>query len=222
MKLLKLSFLILKKDLKSEIRDRYALNSLLMFVLVIILIIKFSFGNENISSEILSGIFWIAIYFTAASGLSRVFIKEEERETSIALKVTVNHTEIFIGKLLFNFSLTLFLNTIILFLFLLIIEFKIKTLPGFLFIFTLGNLGLIISSTIIAAIISKANVKGALYPALSFPVLLPILISVINGTNLTLNTNNFEELLPDIQILISYCIVVLTISLMVFKFIWED
>lgn len=222
MKLLKLSFVILKKDLKSEIRNRYAINSLLMFVVVIITIIKFSIGREIVSPEILSGLFWIAIYFTSTSGLARTFIKEEERETSIALKLTSEPTEIFIGKLLFNLILTISLNIIILILFLLITELEIKFILGFLLVFLLGNLGLAISSTIIAAIISKANIKGALYPVLSFPILLPLLLSVINSTKLSVSGVFPVEIMSDIQILISYCVVIITLSLMVFKFIWED
>lgn len=222
MKLFRLSFIILKKDLKSEIRSRYAINSLLMFVIVIIAIIKFSIGREVISSEVLSGLFWVAVYFTSISGLSRTFIKEEERETSAALKVSTNYTEIYIGKLLFNLCLTLPLNIFIFILFSTITDFVIKNSLGFLIIFLLGNLGIVISSTIIAAIISKANVKGALYPVLSFPVLLPLFLSVINATKLTVNGSTLQELLPDLQILLSYCIVILTLSLMVFKYVWED
>lgn len=222
MKLFRLSFVILKKDLKSEIRSRYAINSLLMFVVVIIAIIKFSIGKEAIASEVLSGLFWIAIYFTSATGLSRTFIKEEERETSAALKVSANHTKIYIGKLLFNLCLTLPLNIFIFILFSTITEFVIKNSLGFLIVFLLGNLGIVISSTIIAAIISKANVKGALYPVLSFPVLLPLFLSGINATKLTVNGFAFQELLPDLKILLSYCIVLLTLSLMVFKYVWED
>ncbi|MCX7834049.1 MAG: heme exporter protein CcmB [Ignavibacteria bacterium] len=222
MKLLRSSLTILKKDLKSEIRNRYAVNSLLMFVIVIITIIKFSLGKEIITPEILCGLLWIAIYFTSSSALARVFIKEEEKETSTALKVSTNHTQIFIGKLLFNFSLTFSLNIVILILFSIITEFTIKNPIGFLLIFFLGNSGMVISSTIIAAIISKANVKGTLYPVLSFPVLLPLLISVISATKLSVNGSVIQDFLPDIQIMFSYCIVILTLSLMVFKYIWED
>ncbi len=222
MRVIKASLIILKKDLKSEIRNRYAINSLLMFVIVTLTIIKFSVGKEILTSEILSGLFWIAIYFTVTSGLGRTFIKEEERETSTALKLSAVHTEIFIGKLLFNLCLTLLINIVVLLLFSLITEFEISFIYGFLLVFLLGNLGMVISSTIIAAIISKANIKGTLYPVLSFPVLLPLLISVINATKLSVNGSTIEDLLPDLQILFSYCVVILTLSLLVFKYIWED
>lgn len=213
---------ILKKDLLSEIRNRYVINSLLMFVIVVISILRFSIGDEKISAELLSGLLWIAIFFSASSGLSRVFIKEEERETSFSLKLCANSTDVFLGKLFFNFLLVTTLNIFILTLFVFITGFEIKHLFGFSLVLFLGNLGLVISSTIIAAIIAKANAKGTLYPVLSFPVLLPLLISVISGTKLSAQGAEFSDLLPDIQILFSYTVVVFVVSLLLFKHIWED
>ena len=50
---LKASISIFKKDLKSELRTRYVINSLLMFVLVTISIIRFALGDEKTENEIL-------------------------------------------------------------------------------------------------------------------------------------------------------------------------
>jgi len=115
--LLKNSFLVFKKDLSSELRTRYVINSLLMFVLVTISIIKFALGDEKVDNEILTGLLWIAIFFTSVSGLSRTFVKEEEKETSTALKLSTGTDSVIIGKLFFNLILTFALNLLILILF---------------------------------------------------------------------------------------------------------
>ncbi|HQY52751.1 MAG TPA: heme exporter protein CcmB [Ignavibacteria bacterium] len=219
---MKNSFLVFKKDLSSELRTRYVINSLLMFVLVTISIIKFALGDEKVDNEILTGLLWIAIFFTSVSGLSRTFVKEEEKETSTALKLSTGTDSVIIGKLFFNLILTFALNLLILILFILITEYQIKNLSGFLVVIVLGNLGLVSASTIIAAIISKANSKGTLYPVLSFPILLPLLITVINATKLASLGVETDKLFGEIQILVSYFVVVTVTSLMLFKFIWED
>ena len=130
------TFEILKKDMLSEMRSRYVINSLLMFVIVVISVLKFSIGDEKVSVEILSGLLWIAIFFSASSGLARVFIKEEEKETSFALKLSSEPTQIFIGKLLFNLFLVFTLNIFIFLLFVAITGFEIKNLEGFFLILT--------------------------------------------------------------------------------------
>ncbi len=220
--LLKLTYSIFKKDIRSEIRNRYVINSLLMFVVITISIIKFSIGDDKVDDSILSGMFWIVIFFSAISGLARVFIKEEETGTSMALKLAAGPTEIFLGKLLFNFVLTFSLNIVIFFLFYLITGIKINNFGAFFLSVILGNFGIVAASTIIAAIIAKANSKGTLYPVLAFPVLLPLLLTLIDSTKLASEGAPLTELIGDFQILISYSVVITVISIFLFKFVWED
>ena len=220
--LLGTSILVFKKDFKSELRTRYVINALVMFVLVSISIIRFSLGDEKIDNEILTGLLWVVIFFTSASGLSRTFVKEEEKETSSALKLSMNYHGVFIGKAVFNFMLSFSLNILILILFVAVTDYRILNIGGFLLIMVLGNFGLVGASTVIAAIISKANSKATLYPVLSFPVLIPLLISVINASKLASLGVEVQHFGDDIIILLSYSVVVITASLMLFKFIWED
>jgi heme exporter protein B len=193
-----------------------------MFVLVTISIIKFSIGDEKVESDILSGLLWIVIFFAAISGLARVFIKEEEKETTFALKLSVDPISIFIGKLFFNLALTFFINIFIFILFILITNFEIKNFSAFVLIVLLGNIGMVSASTIIAAIISKANTKGTLYPVLAFPVMLPLLITVISATKLASSGADTYTMMSEYQILFSYAVVITTVSLLLFKFVWED
>lgn len=216
------SLLIFKKDLKSELRTRYVINSLLMFVLVTISVIRFALGDEKTENELLTGLLWISIFFSTSNGLSRTFVKEEERETSIALKLSSDSTAVLTGKILFNLVLSFALNILILILFILITDYSVKNVTGFLITVIIGNFGLVAASTIIAAIISKANSKGTLYPVLSFPVLLPLLITVINATKLASLGVGTEKLYGEITILVSYTIVITAVSYMLFRFVWED
>jgi len=193
-----------------------------MFVIITIAIIRFSIGDEKVEDSVLSGLFWIVIFFSAISGLARVFIKEEETGTSLALKLSSNPSGIFIGKLLFNFILTFSLNLVIFFLFVLITGIRILNFPAFFLTVILGNFGIVSASTIIAAIIAKANSKGTLYPVLAFPVLLPLLLTLISATKLASEGADTMELMSDYQILISYTVVITTVSLLLFKHIWED
>jgi heme exporter protein B len=193
-----------------------------MFVIITIAIIRFSIGDEKVEDSVLSGLFWIVIFFSAISGLARVFIKEEETGTSLALKLSADPSGVFLGKLLFNFILTFSLNLVIFFLFVLITDIRILNFPAFFLTVILGNFGIVSASTIIAAIIAKANSKGTLYPVLAFPVLLPLLLTLISSTKLASEGADTMALMSDYQILISYTVVITTVSLLLFKHIWED
>jgi heme exporter protein B len=83
----------------------------------------------------------------------------------------------------------------------------------------LGTAGLAGAATIIAAIIAKASAKGELFAVLAFPILLPLLITAIGGTRVALDGGGGSG---EIQFLLSYLVVMVTVSLMLFDFVWND
>ncbi|MBE0551573.1 MAG: heme exporter protein CcmB [Ignavibacterium sp.] len=217
------SYSLFLKDFKSELRTRYAINALAMFIIVAISVILFSVGNEKISPSLTGGLFWVVIFFTAMSGLSRAFVSEEERGTSLTLQLIAAPSTVFLGKLLFNIILVFAMNTIIAVLYSAIFEaFVIQNFLLFLASFVLGNIGLAVSSTIIAAIIAKAGAKGTLYPVLSFPILLPLILTSVQLTLFSLDGISFERAKFELAIVVSYDIIMLTASFMLFDFIWKE
>jgi heme exporter protein B len=217
------AFAIFLKDFRSELRTRYAVNSLAMFIIVAISVILFSIGQERIPQNLTGGLFWVVIFFSAMSGLSRAFVSEEERGTTLTLQLVASPTTVFTGKLLFNLILVFIMNIIIALLYsALFEEFVILNFSLFLMTFVLANFGLAVSSTIIAAIISKAGSKGTLYPVLSFPILLPLILTSVQLTSACMVGTTFDESSINLAVLVCYDVIMLTASYMLFDFIWKD
>jgi heme exporter protein B len=166
---------------------------------------------------------WVAVFFAAMSGLSRTFVAEEERGTSMTLQLVASPTAVLVGKLLFNLVLVVSLNAFVVLLYsAFIAEFVIRTYSIFIVTVMLGSVGFAAAATIIAAIIARANTKGTLYPVLAFPILLPLLLTVINGTRLATEGAFFEEALGEFNILVSYIVAVVAVSYILFDYIWKD
>jgi heme exporter protein B len=211
------------KDWHSELRTRYAISALLMFVVTTIAIIMFSLGSEDAPPEVLSGMLWVVVFFGAMSGLARTFVMEEERGTSMTLQLLTGASAVYFGKLLFNLVLVVGLNAVTVVLYLLLINgFVVKTVSIFLVTLILGSIGFAAAATIIAAIIARASTKGTLYPVLSFPILLPLLLTVINATRMAGEGAAFSEAYGEFQLLISYILVVIAASTVVFDYVWKD
>jgi heme exporter protein B len=141
----------------------------------------------------------------------------------MTLQLLAPGSAVFFGKLLFNLVLSVALNAVTVVLYAAFVNgFVIKTLSIFLVAVLLGSVGLAAAATIIAAIIARANTKGTLYPVLSFPILLPLLLAVINATRLASEGAFFQEAAGEFQLLISYIVVVVTASATVFDFVWKD
>jgi heme exporter protein B len=216
-------YALFKKDFSSELRTRYAINSLAMFIIVAISVILFSIGNETITESLTGGLFWVVIFFTAMSGLSRAFVSEEERGTALTLQLIASPSTVLTGKLIFNLILVFCMNTVIALLYSALFErFIVQNFALFLVTFILGNIGLAVSSTIIAAIIAKAGAKGTLYPVLSFPILLPLILTSVQLTLFSFDGMGFDEVIFELAIVVSYDIIMLTAAYMLFDFIWKE
>lgn len=217
------AYYLFKKDWESELRTRYAINALAMFILVTISVILFSIGQEQISEYLTGGLLWVVIFFSAMSGLARAFVSEEERGTTMTLHLIAAPSTVFTGKLLFNLILVFLMNIVISILFSLLFEgFVIKNLLLFILAFIFGNIGIGIASTIISAIIAKANTKGTLYPVLSFPILLPLILILLELTKFCIDGNSISSSFTEIAVLICYDVIMGTASYLLFDFIWKE
>ncbi|HTY38419.1 MAG TPA: heme exporter protein CcmB [Bacteroidota bacterium] len=215
---------LIRKDFHSELRTRYALNALLMFVVTAVSTIVFALRSDQPTSGVLSGLYWVVVFFTAMSGLSRTFVSEEERGTTMTLQLVATPSTVYFAKLLFNTALTFSLTIAVTVLYMTVFSnaFVIKTVSIFVCTVVLGSLGFASASTIIAAIVAKANTRGTLYPVLSFPILIVLLMTVMGSTTRALEGEDFSAALGDFQILVGYILAMTGGSYLLFDYVWKD
>jgi heme exporter protein B len=218
------TFALVRKDMHSEIRTRYALNALVMFVVVAVATILFALRSDQPTSSVLSGLYWVVVFFTAMSGLSRTFVSEEERGTTLTLQLIASPSTVYFAKLIFNTVLTFSLTIAVTLLYMTVFSdvFIIQTTSIFIGVVILGSLGFASASTIIAAIVAKANTRGTLYPVLSFPILVVLLMTVMNATTKALDGEPFDAALSDFQILLGYFLAMTAGSYLLFEYVWKD
>jgi len=213
---------VIRKDLTSEFRSRYAVNAVVMFALVTLTVISFALGILRLSSEILAALFWIVIFFASMSGLAQTFIREEESGTSLVLKLSADGTAIFFGKAVVNLMLLFLLAVLIVPLFIILLKARINSWDLFLAGVITGLIGLAGATTIIAAIVAQASVKGTLFTVISFPVLLPLLVGVIEITKVALGGGVFDDIYAPLRLVVAYDVVMVTLSLLLFDFVWRQ
>jgi heme exporter protein B len=218
------TYALIRKDVQSELRTRYALNALLMFVVTAVATILFALRSDQPTPTALAGMYWVVIFFTAMSGLSRIFVSEEERGTTMTLQLVASPSVVYFGKLLFNVVLTLSLTVAVTILYMLVFStsFTIQTPSIFAVTVFLGSLGFASAATIIAAIVAKANTRGTLYPVLSFPVLIVLLMTVMSATTRALDGEPFAAAMGDFQILLGYILAMTGGSYLLFDYVWKD
>ncbi len=220
---MKLIIAVLTKEIKSEFRTRYAISAVILFVLTTVVMIVFATAGEMLNNQISSGILWVIMFFGAMTGLSKSFVSEEERGTSLLLQLTTQSSAVFFGKLIFNMLLALSLN---IFAVVLLLTFfsnlNIGNFGLFVVIIILGSIAIASATTIISALIAKANSKNALFPVLSFPILLPIIILGIQITSNAFSGATFAKSQDDLQLIFSYTGIMILASYYLFDIVWKD
>lgn len=211
------------KDFHSEFRTRSALNSLALFVVVSVLIILLALQGDDIDDALLSGMMWLVIFFSGMAGLSRSFVAEEERGTAMTLQLFAAPSVIFWGKLLFNVVLLSLIATAVSLLFLFFLPFfYVRSVEIFFLVLIPGVVSFAATATLMAAIVAKTRVPGTLFTVLSFPPMIPLLLSAIEGTSLAIGGGMLADVLPHVWVLVGYTFVVLGASLLLFHFVWKE
>lgn len=213
------------KDALTEFRTRAAVNAILLFALTTLFVVSISLTTKGLppgaQARLQAALLWIVLFFSAMSGLPRVFVKEEDGRTVMALRLAARPGTLFAGKLLFNAALLLAVTIAVVPLYLILMEPAVQRWGPFMAVLLLGMSGLAGASTLLAALIAKTSNRGSLFVVLAFPVLLPVLVCAINGSVAAFAAAGREELRSNLIGLAAYLGAMVTASVMLFDYVWE-
>lgn len=213
---------VLDKDLRGEFRQKSALTTIFLFSFVVIMAVSFSLGGISPGAKFGSVLFWITILFSDLAGFSHIFVKEEEMGTALALKLSGDPSSIFWGKYFFNLFLGITVTIFVIPMAIVFLNMLTTQWFAFWLFSLLGTIAIVSGTTLIAAITAKAQGKSSLFTILSFPVLLPVLIIVINGTEAVLLGNPLSALKNELLTLLSYIMLMLTVGHFLFEYVWKE
>jgi heme exporter protein B len=220
------SWAVFRKDLQVELRTRYALNALVMFVLTTVLVASFRLGplllqRDANAAAIQALLLWIAILFAALTGLSRAFVAEEEAQTSAFLRLHAPSLAVFWGKWLVNTLLLLGLMLLTTLAFGLLTGLRVENVGLLVTVLLVGGLGLASTTTTVGAIIAQAATRSALFAALAIPVLFPLLVLLVQTTEQAILGGTFSNALNNIIGIGAYAVLLTAVSVLLFPFVWD-
>ena len=180
------SLAVLTKDARTELRTRVAVSCMLLFAVTVLVTVSYAIGPFRFAAGdrplVLSALLWIVVLFSSMASLDRSFVHEEESGTAPTLRLAARPSAVWAGKLGFNLLLLLVLLVIIVPLYMILMGFEVAAPGLFILVLLCGGFALAVTTTIVAAMIARAAASGTLFAVLSLPLLLPLLISAIQGT----------------------------------------
>lgn len=213
---------VCEKEVLSEIRTRSGLNATLIFALTSLVSVSFALAGAPLDEELQAALLWVLVFFAAMAGLARVFVHEEERGTAPLLRLNATPGIVFCGKFLFNLTLLITVELVIVPLFVVLIGAGRVRWALFLTALALGSLGLSAAGTLVAAIVSRAGARTTLFAGLAFPLLLPLLVTAVGATRAAFLGLDFGAAAGELRVLLSYAVVMFTAGLLLFEFVWTE
>lgn len=212
---------LIKKEISLEWRSKYALNGVLLYVVSTVFVCFMSFISmpEKLAWNAL---FWIIMLFASINAVAKSFL-QESRGRHLYIYTLVSPAALIIAKTFYNTLLMIVLTLIALVFYCLV--FEPPTGMDFLMYFVaviLGSISFATIFTMVSAIASKAGNGGMLMAILSFPIIIPVLIVLIKLAKNAIDGLDRSVSLDDIGLLIVINVMVMSVSLILFPYLWRD
>lgn len=208
----------LAKDLRLEWRSKDAINSMLFFALLVVVIFSFSFNpSAEESRQIAGGLVWVAFLFAAVVALNQTWARELRNQVLDAYRVSpAPANALFLAKAVGNFIFVSVLEALMTPLF--IVFYTLRAVgPAWQLIpiAMLGTWALVVNGTFFAAMSIRTRSREIMLPLLLFPISIPALLGMVEATSAVL-TGEYSARFW-IVLLAVYDVVFTTVCLLLFE-----
>src|SRR3982075_3100937 len=207
----------LTKDIRLEWRSKDALNSMLFFSLLVVVIFVFSFDPlAEESRHIVGGLIWVAFLFAAVVALNQTWARELRNQVLDAYRVSpALPNALFLAKAIGNFIFVTVLQALMTPLFTVFYNLRAlgpaSQLP---IVAALGTWALVVNGTFFAAMSLRTRSREIMLPLLLFPISIPAILAMVQATTAILNGDPARFW---IVLLATYDLVFTTVCLLLFE-----
>jgi heme exporter protein B len=208
------------KEFMLELKQKYVLNGILLYLVSTVFVTYLAFENA-ITAETWNSLFWIILLFVAVNGISKSFMQESPAR-HLYYYTVASPQAIVLAKILYNLFLMAILSVLAFGFFLLLMGNQVVNIPLFMLTLMLGSLGLSSVLTMVAAIASRASHNFSLMAILSFPIVLPLLATLMKVSKAALNSMDWSGLSGFLVILLTINVAVIALAYLLFPYLWRD
>jgi heme exporter protein B len=208
----------LAKDLRIEWRSKEAINSMLFFALLVVVLFSLAFDPRgSFSREIAGGVLTVAILFASVSALNQAWAREIRHQVLDAQRMAPTAgSELLLSKIIANFLFVTIVQVVLAPVFVVMYNLRIEGNAWQLaLVLPLGTWALVANGTFFAALSIRSRNRELLLPLILFPIFMPALLAMVLATTSILTGESDPTLW--IKLLLGYDIIFTTVSLLLFE-----
>lgn len=212
--------ILIKKELQNEWKQKFSFSGILLYVVSTIFVSYLCFKViDNIL--VWNALFWIIMLFAATNAVAKSFIQESKGRL-LYLYTLASPQGIIIAKTIYNAILLSIIGLFNYLFFGLLLGDLVQDKTLFLLTIILGSMGFAIVLTMVSAIASKTNNTGSLMAILAFPILIPLLITLIRLSKNALDGLDLSVSYTYIVVLLAINVIVVVLAYLLFPYLWRD
>jgi heme exporter protein B len=208
----------LQKDLRIEWRSKEAINSMLFFALLVVVLFSLAFDPRgSFSREIAGGVLTVAVLFASVSALNQAWAREIRHQVLDAQRMApTSGSDLLLAKIIANFLFVTIVQVVLAPVFMVMYNLRIEgNAWQLLLVLPLGTWALVANGTFFAALSIRSRNREMLLPLILFPIFMPALLAMVLATGSILTGESDPTLW--IKLLLGYDIIFTTVSLLLFE-----
>lgn len=170
--------LVAGKDLRIETRSRVALQQIVPFGMIVLLLFAFALDpDRGVLRRVAPGLFWVTVLLAALLAISRSFAIEAEHGARDGLRLSgLDPAAIFLGKSAAVAAEMLVLETLLAVGVVLLFDVTLGSLLPLVVATLAATVGLAAAGTLYGVLAAGTRVRETLVPLLVLPVVSPVLL----------------------------------------------
>lgn len=210
---------LLHKEFLLEFRQRYAISGIVLYVFSMVFVVYIA--SIRVTPPVWNVLFWLIVLFASINAVVKSFVQESGARQLYYYQLA-DPVALLVAKIIYNTLLLFVLSTLAFAAYSLVAGNPVKDWALFALVLVLGSLGFSIAFTFIASIAAKANNSATLMAILSFPVILPILLTLVRLSSIALRLIQDTSYTRDILNLLAIDVILITLTFVLFPYIWKD
>jgi heme exporter protein B len=216
---------LLRKELRIELRTLESVPGMSLFAVTVFVLFHFGLDKNAVSGDEAAGILWVTLLLAAVLGINRLFVADaEEGGFDGFLLAPVDRGALFVAKAfaLLIYLIALELVAVPAFALLLLGPSLGPALPQLPAALLLGDLGVAVIGTLVAALAARTRARDLLGALLALPLLVPVVIGGARASAPLLAAHSSGPAARWLATLGLYDLVFGLIAYAVFDFLLED
>ncbi|WP_459074417.1 heme exporter protein CcmB [Halocola ammonii] len=214
---------LIKNEALLELRQKYVFGGILLYVFSTIFVCYLSF-RQIVDIPTWNALLWIILLFTAFNAIGKSFDREG-RGLQIYLYTLARPQSVILAKILYNMMVMTVLTAISIVIYSMFIgnsPLEETDFWQFALALFLGALGFASSLTLVSGIAAKTDNNMGMMAILGFPVILPLLMSLMRFSKNAIDGIAWELNYKYALTLGGINLIVLALSYLLFPYLWRE